>query len=92
MYPQEIEDLVNTLDEVDYSCVVRINRDNKVATKLYYVADKKYDSIKVEERIKNIISTHLLKYSLPSEYERLEKIPLNQIGKVDFKILQEKNN
>ena len=92
VYPQEIEDLVNTLDEVDYSCVVRINRDNKVATKLYYVADKKYDSIKVEERIKNIISTHLLKYSLPSEYERLEKIPLNQIGKVDFKILQEKNN
>ena len=48
------------------------------------VADDKYI-----EGLKEYIGANLLKYSVPKIVEKVESLPLTQIGKVDFKKLQE---
>ena len=41
----------------------------------------------IEKKIKDEINLRLLKYSMPSEIIPIEKMPLTDIGKVDYKKL-----
>ena len=41
------------------------------------------------DALREHIGNNLLKYNMPKVIERVESLPLTQIGKVDFKKLQE---
>lgn len=90
VFPQEIEDYVNKYEGVYKSCVISVNQNGRTELKLYLmpkdgvVADEKYI-----EGLKEYIASHLLKYSVPRIVEIVDSLPLTQIGKVDFKKLQE---
>lgn len=92
VFPQEIEDYVNKYDGVYKSCVISVNKDGRTELKLYLmtkdgvVADEKYI-----KGLKDYIAKHLLKYSVPRLVEVVDSLPLTQIGKVDFKKLQEES-
>ncbi len=42
-----------------------------------------------EDSLRSYIGNNLLKYNMPKIIERVDSMPLTQIGKVDFKKLQE---
>lgn len=92
VFPQEIEDYVNKYEGVLKSCVISVNKNNRTELKMYLmvkdgvVADDKYI-----QGIKDYISQNLLKYSVPRIVEVVDSLPVTQIGKVDFKKLQEES-
>jgi len=86
IFPNEIEELVNTLDEIKISCALQGEKNSKPVVNLYVELNEKFElNGELEKKIMNLISTHLLKYSLPSNIYRIEKMPINEIGKVDYK-------
>ena len=90
VFPQEIEDLVDKYEGILRSCVISVEKEGKPQLKLYImvkdgvVADDKYI-----DGLKKYIGANLLKYSVPKIVEKVDSLPLTQIGKVDFKKLQE---
>lgn len=90
VYPQEIEDCVKLFDGVKMSCAIPFEEDGKNYLKLYVVLDKgaTFDEV-FKKNLKEYISSRLLKYNVPKIIEMVDTLPLTQIGKVDFKKLQE---
>lgn len=93
VFPQEIEDCVNKFDGVLRSCIVSYKDGGKTFLKLYVVLD---DGIVGDESYLDALRAHiaenLLKYNMPKIIETVKSLPLTQIGKVDFKILQDREN
>ena len=89
VFPNEIEDIVNDIEEIKISCAVQGEKDNKPIIVLYVQLNKGFEyTDALEKKIKDIISKKLLKYSMPSKIIPIDNIPLTQIGKVDYKKLR----
>ncbi|MEG1536412.1 MAG: AMP-binding protein, partial [Clostridia bacterium] len=96
VFPQEIENLVSKLEFVENCCLVKKMYDNKTGT-LLFVALKanlcynntNFDAVQI---IRKEIARHMLKYYMPQEIRVVDTLPLTQIGKVDYKKLEEKEN
>ena len=88
VFPTEIEDVVNNIEEIKISCAVQGEKDKKPIIKLFVEMNKgiTYNQ-DIEKKIKDEINLRLLKYSMPSEIIPIEKMPLTDIGKVDYKKL-----
>lgn len=86
IFPNEIEEVVNSIDGIKVSCAIQGEKDKKPIIELYIELEKGVTySKELENTIYNTISNKLLKYSMPSKIVVLDKIPLNDIGKVDYK-------
>ena len=86
VFPTEIEDVVNEIDEIKVSCASEGEIDKKPIVELYVqMKDGIEFNKEIENKIRGVIGKKLLKYSMPSKIIPLEKIPLNEIGKVDYK-------
>ncbi|MGN0447892.1 MAG: hypothetical protein ACI4GC_05020, partial [Acutalibacteraceae bacterium] len=81
----EIEAVITTVDAVESVAVV-INRSGANNTLAAFYTGK----TDCTEEIKNICSNKLPKYMVPKAIVRLDKLPLNQSGKLDRKALAEK--
>ena len=89
VFPNEIEDIVNDIEEIKISCAIQGEKDNKPIIVLYVQLNKGFEyTDALEKKIKDIISKKLLKYSMPSKIIPIDNIPLTQIGKVDYKKLR----
>ena len=90
VYPQEIEDCVNAFAGVKRCCVIPYLEGGKNFLKLLLVVE---DGVEYnggfESALREYIGNNLLKYNMPKVIERVDSLPLTQIGKVDFKKLQE---
>ena len=90
VFPQEIEDYVDKYDGILRSCVISAEKDGKTYLKLYIMTK---DGVNADdayiENLKKYIGANLLKYSVPRVVKKVDYLPLTQIGKVDFKKLQE---
>ncbi len=90
IYPQEIEDCVNAFEGILRSCVIPYEENGKNYLKLYVVMQDGYSyDANFEDSLRSYIGNNLLKYNMPKIIERVDSMPLTQIGKVDFKKLQE---
>ena len=71
-------------------CALPFEEEVKNYLKLYVVLDKgtTFDE-EFKKNLKEYISSRLLKYNVPKIIEMVDTLPLTQIGKVDFKKLQE---
>ena len=88
VFPQEIEDVVNSIDEIKVSCAIQGEKDKKPIIKLFVeTKDNVVYNANLEAKIKHEIDLKLLKYSMPSQIIPIEKMPLTEIGKVDYKKL-----
>lgn len=90
VFPQEIENVVNKTEGVKRSCVVAMQSGGKPAVKLIVQPVEGVDERDLEKRIVAEIKAKLLKYALPKVVEFRDKLPLTQIGKVDYRKLEEK--
>ena len=90
IYPQEIEDCVNAFEGILRSCVIPYEENGKNFLKLYVVMRDGYSyDANFEDSLRSYIGNNLLKYNMPKIIESVDSMPLTQIGKVDFKKLQE---
>ena len=86
VFPTEIEDVVNEIEEIKVSCALEGEIDKKPIVELYVQMNEGSEYTKeIENKIRAVIAKKLLKYSMPSKIIPLKKIPLNEIGKVDYK-------
>ncbi len=89
VFPQEIENVVNKAAGVKRCCAVETAVDGKVGVRLYIQKDGDASDKDVEKAAREAIAAKLLKYSMPREIVFLDKLPLTQIGKVDYRQLEE---
>ena len=89
VFPQEIENVVNKVEGVKRSCVVAMKYDGKPAARLIIQPVAGADLKELEKAVKAEIAAKLLKYAMPKAVEFRESLPLTQIGKVDYRKLEE---
>lgn len=95
VFPSEIENAFLKHNAIESCAVVGIDDviDNK-APKAYIVLKEQYKDF--EQQIQRELSTYIEKHGLPSyfspvEYEFRDKLPLTNIGKIDFVALENEN-
>ncbi len=89
LYPREMEKCVNSLDFVHNSCAVSIKKDGKIRIFLYLETDKTGDVLQTE--IKSKIKAELGRHYLPDVIIKAKKLPLTMMGKIDYKLLEERS-
>ena len=89
VFPQEIENVVNKVEGVRRSCVVSMTDDGKPAVRLIIQPEEGADEKALEQKVVTEIKAKLLKYAIPRVVEFRSRLPLTQIGKVDYRKLEE---
>lgn len=91
VYPSQIEEVLESHDAVEAASVIGIPHPYKMEVPKAFIVLKK--GYKYSDDLKNELIAHCKKnlavYSVPKEYEVLDKLPKTLIGKVDFKKLKE---
>lgn len=92
VFPTEIESLVlQNVEEIDRCCAVDFIKNGKPYIKLFVtMKENKKFCEQTAQKIRQVIKSNLMKYSLPKEIVCLEELPLTAIGKVDYNKLKEK--
>lgn len=88
IFPAEIEAAVLKMNEIVRACAIPAGGE-KPYIKLYI--ELKGDivfSLDLENKIKNKISTELIKYAVPREIIVKKELPLTKVGKVDISALE----
>jgi len=87
IFPQRMEEVVEEIPFVERCAVVIIpDANRKNAPVVYVVAQKNIDTI---NEVKRIINEKLPEYYKPIEIIKIEKLPVNQNQKIDYKKLEE---
>lgn len=91
IYPQYIENIIDSHPKVLMSCAVGIPHEYKgEVVKAYIVPMKEYEpDDALMEEIKEYCRQNLAKYSWPYEYEFREELPKTLVGKIDYCKLKE---
>lgn len=86
IYPQYIENIIDSVPEVLMSCVIGINHPYKVQVAKAFIVlkDKNANKEQVLNMIKEKCEKDLAKYSWPYEYEFRDELPKTLVGKVAF--------
>ena len=86
IYPQYIENIIDSHPDVLMSCVIGINHPYKVQVAKAFIVLK--NSVNAsDERLKSIkehCEKNLAKYSWPFEYEFRDELPKTLVGKVAY--------
>ena len=93
VFPKEIEEIVEKMPEVRFASAIASFLDGKRIIKLYVVMADGYEfNEDTKDAIRERIASELMKYSVPKVIEVRDSLPLTEIGKVDYKKLQEIEN
>ena len=93
IYPQYIENIIDSHKDVLTSCVIGMDHPYKVQVAKVYIVLKKgiEKSDKLLNEIKKYCEKDLAKYSWPYEYEFIDELPKTLVGKVAYKELEKRN-
>ncbi|MBO4347554.1 MAG: AMP-binding protein [Lachnospiraceae bacterium] len=91
IYPQYVENIIDSVPEVLLSCVIGVDHPLKVqVAKAFIVLREGYEPTdEIREKIKKACEKNLAKYSWPYEYEFRKELPKTLVGKVAFKVLMD---
>lgn len=91
IYPQYIENIIDSHPKVLMSCAVGIPHEYKgEVVKAFVVPMKEYEpDDALMEEIKEYCKQNLAKYSWPYEYEFRKELPKTLVGKIDYCKLKE---
>lgn len=91
VYPSQIEEVLEKHEAIEAVSVIGIPHPYKMEVPKAFVVLKK--GYKLDEELKDSLIKHCKKslstYSVPKEYEELDRLPKTMLGKVDFKKLKE---
>lgn len=90
VYPQQIEQVIETHSEVLKCTVVAMPHKYKVQVAKAYIVLKEgiSPSGSLKKEIKELCEKNLSKFSIPYDYEYRKSLPKTLIGKVDYKQLE----
>ena len=93
IYPQHIENIIDSHPDVLMSCVVAKKHPykNQVAKAYVVLKDGIEATEKIKEEIMNYCKKDLAKYSLPAEIEFKNNLPKTLVGKVAYTKLTEED-
>ena len=89
IYPQYIENTIDSHPDVLYSCVIGVPHPYKQEVAKAFIVLKPgiRQSDEIKESIKKLVENKIAKYSWPYEYEFRDELPKTLVGKVAFKEL-----
>ena len=94
VYPGPIENIIDGVDEVSYSCVIGVKDPRRMQRVRAYVV--LHDGVAPTDELKNKImdelSLHVAKYALPKEIIFRDELPKTLVGKVAYRKLEEEAN
>lgn len=94
IYPNQIEDVIQKHDMVEQCIVVGVPHPYKMNVPKAYVLIKKgceKHQVKILKEINELCKINLSVFSIPKEIEFIKELPKTQMGKIDYKSLENKN-
>lgn len=94
VYPGPIENLIDGVDEVSYSCVIGVKDPRRMQRVRAYVVlrDGIAPTDELRKKIMDTLSLHIAKYALPKEIIFRKELPKTLVGKVAYRKLEEEAN
>ena len=94
IFPDRVEKLLNSKEEVEVSCVVQqpggsaeVRLTAHVVLKVQY----RSESRRIEQELRELCAAELPAYSLPDKYVFRDAMPLTAVGKIDFRSLEKES-
>lgn len=97
VYPGQIENVIDSLPEVAYSCVIGVKDPKRMQRVKAYVVLKEgmvgdaAMEAAMEEKIMGVLREKVAKYALPREIVFRSELPKTLVGKVHYRKLEEEN-
>ena len=92
VFPSEVEQLISSLPEVSSCAAIRIP-DSKLQNSIkVLVVSTSTDKNALKEKIFETCRKYLIKWSVPTEIEFRDSLPVTPLGKVDFNSLQQQED
>ena len=94
VYPGQIENVIDGIDKVAYSCVIGVKDPRRMQRVRAYVAlmDGVEGSEELKEKILAELRKHIAAYALPREIIFRRELPKTLVGKVAYRLLEEEAN
>lgn len=94
VYPGQIENVIDSCDEVAYSCVIGVKDPRRMQRVRAYVVLKPgfTGDEAMKEKILNTLKMHVAAYAIPKEIEFRRDLPKTLVGKVAYRKLEEEAN
>ena len=80
------------MPEVSACAAIRIPDEKLQNSIKVFVVAKYFDETDMKDRILETCRKYLIRWSIPTEIEFRESLPLTMLGKVDFRTLQEEED
>ena len=90
VYPSRLENVIDSVPEVAYSCVIGVKDPRRMQRVKAYVVlrDGVEASDAMKEKIMETLRRHVAAYALPRELEFRPELPKTLVGKVDYRTLE----
>ena len=94
VYPGPIENLIDGIDEVAYSCVIGVKDPRRMQRVRAYVVlhDGIGASDALKQKIMDELRLHVARYALPKEIIFRDELPKTLVGKVAYRKLEDEAN
>ena len=94
VYPGPIENVIDGVDEVSYSCVIGVKDPRRMQRVRAYVVlrDGAEPSDALRKKIMDELSLHVARYALPKEIIFRDELPKTLVGKVAYRKREEEAN
>ena len=94
VYPSQIENLLDGMDEISYSCVIGVKDPRRMQRVRAYVVpvDGVKPSDELKDKILSELKLHIAAYALPKEIIFRDELPKTLVGKVAYRLLEEEAN
>ena len=91
VYPSQIENLLDGMGEISYSCVIGVKDQRRMHRVRAYVVpvDGVKESDELREKIMDKLRQHIAAYALPKEIIFRNELPKTLVGKVAYRLLEE---
>ncbi len=92
VYPSQVEDVLNKHPAVRLSCVIGVPHKTQVEVpKGFVTLNEGYEAtVELEKELIEHCKKQLIPYSCPRNIEFLPELPMTKVGKVAFRVLQER--
>ena len=94
VYPGQIENVIDGIEEVAYSCVIGVKDPRRMQRVRAYVVlmDSAEPTEELKEKIMFVLKQHVAGYALPKEIIFRPELPKTLVGKVAYRLLEEEAN
>ena len=92
VFPSEVEQLIESIPEVSKCAAIGIPNEKLQNSIKVFVVSKTENKESLKEKIIELCKANLIKWSVPTEIEFRESLPLTPLGKVDFASLQQEED